>query len=287
MGTKRRSFAEGLADPGKNIALYIFLGVYGLAIASDFLSDLIKENVGPWLEIHYSISPNLFKFVTFLLLTLLILVLYILSDLEDWFIREATPGSLQPSNLMETRKGLIVIMSRAAEDALVSTPAAEAIKHHWIEGKGNLEYCWILCGGQGTMDLAMTMIEKLIGQPVEKHDQPPQWSLDQFGKKLVVRFELIGQSHVDNPNMTFDLVNQIYRQAEALGIESEEIMADYTGGTKSMTSGMVLACAEPDRDLEFIKPGGYLDDGRADKTKKSVVQRIDVLFRVKPIRGKQ
>lgn len=35
-------------------------------------------------------------------------------------------------------------------------------------------------------------------------------------------------------------------------LDSSEVIADYTGATKGMTAGILLACTEPDRPLQYI-----------------------------------
>ncbi|NJK52820.1 MAG: hypothetical protein HC936_08255 [Leptolyngbyaceae cyanobacterium SU_3_3] len=48
---------------------------------------------------------------------------------------------------------------------------------------------------------------------------------------------------------TFDLVNQIYRRS---GYEPQELIADFTGGTKPMSVGMIMACLPSERELEYV-----------------------------------
>lgn len=48
---------------------------------------------------------------------------------------------------------------------------------------------------------------------------------------------------------TFDIVNKIYRQSH---YATDEIAADFTGGTKPMTVGMIMAGLKRDRVLEYV-----------------------------------
>jgi len=48
---------------------------------------------------------------------------------------------------------------------------------------------------------------------------------------------------------TFERVNRVYRES---GFEAREIIADFTGGTKPMTTGMIMACLPPHRELEYV-----------------------------------
>jgi len=54
---------------------------------------------------------------------------------------------------------------------------------------------------------------------------------------------------------TLDLVRHVFVQAEKdgeVGLQAKEVIADFTGGTRSMTLGMILACLDGDRDIEMI-----------------------------------
>ncbi len=48
---------------------------------------------------------------------------------------------------------------------------------------------------------------------------------------------------------TFSIVNQIYRKSH---YSADEIAADFTGGTKLMSVGMIMACLNRDRVLEYV-----------------------------------
>lgn len=48
---------------------------------------------------------------------------------------------------------------------------------------------------------------------------------------------------------TYDLVNRIFRQSD---YEPSEIIADFTGGTKPMSVGMIMACLPAERQLEYV-----------------------------------
>jgi hypothetical protein len=87
----------------------------------------------------------------------------------------------------------------------------------------------------------------------------------------------------DNPESVHRLVDEIYKEAtEKNSLTEEEVIADYTGGTKSMTSGMVLACTSPRRPLQFMKPRRYTEDGRADTQAGADPKAIDIRFWLVP-----
>lgn len=47
------------------------------------------------------------------------------------------------------------------------------------------------------------------------------------------------------------IVEKIYRE-QLGGLAEEEVIADFTGGTKPMTVGMIFACLSPSRHLEYV-----------------------------------
>ena len=51
--------------------------------------------------------------------------------------------------------------------------------------------------------------------------------------------------------------------------------------TKSMSAGMILACALPSRDLQVLKPKKLKSDGTADRQGGQYPLFIDVQFKVK------
>jgi hypothetical protein len=87
----------------------------------------------------------------------------------------------------------------------------------------------------------------------------------------------------DNPEAVHRVVEGIDAEAkDKFNLAEERIIADYTGGTKSMTSGMVLACTSPSRALQFMKPQRYTDDGRADVQAGSAPVAVDIRFELIP-----
>jgi hypothetical protein len=96
-------------------------------------------------------------------------------------------------------------------------------------------------------------------------------------------FKSLSPEDADNPEAVHSLVDQIYVEAAGtFGLAEGEVVADYTGGTKSMTSGMVLACTSPSRPLQFMKPRQYTDDGRAEPQAGSDPVAIDIRFELVP-----
>jgi hypothetical protein len=78
-------------------------------------------------------------------------------------------------------------------------------------------------------------------------------------------------------------VDSIYRDAtDEMGLAEQSIVADYTGGTKSMTAGMVLACVSPNRRLQYI--WNELNEDRS--LKRADFCEVMVSYKIKPIRSR-
>jgi hypothetical protein len=68
-----------------------------------------------------------------------------------------------------------------------------------------------------------------------------------------------------------DVVEGIYR--ERLGVLTEpDVIADFTGGTKPMTVGMIFACMSPSRTMEYV-PATY-----GDGSPKGPLDPIEYVF---------
>lgn len=86
----------------------------------------------------------------------------------------------------------------------------------------------------------------------------------------------------DNPGKVYEVVEGIFQNLPE-GFDDSDIIADYTGGTKSMTAGLVLACAIPSRELQVLKPKTYKDDGTADREAGSDPRSVDIRFKLKQV----
>ena len=49
-----------------------------------------------------------------------------------------------------------------------------------------------------------------------------------------------------------DLVKDIFRQSEEFNLAEQDIVADITGGTRSVILGMILACQDEKRDVQLV-----------------------------------
>jgi hypothetical protein len=163
--------------------------------------------------------------------------------------RAAVPG----------HRGAIVIAS--VGDGISS--AGGAIRHH-REG-GRLEHCWIVSAGQESTAQARALIAALV-------------QTEMLPDRL--HLKALSAEDADNPEAVYQCIEAIYREARVIGLAEDEVIGDYTGGTKSMTAGMVLACASPKRRLQFMKPRKYTGEGRADHTAGSDPVAVTISFEI-------
>jgi len=157
------------------------------------------------------------------------------------------------------RRGLVVLVSQGKPEA---TPAAAAIKYHLAA----LEHCWLITSTEP-----------------QTPPEPPFQSAWKNAGQLKAQFQDRVRMHIkvidpEDPQSIFQSVEQVYAEAKAFGLTSKDIVADFTGGTKMMTAGMVLACTPADRDVQYMKPMAFLPDGQADRDAGSEPRWVDLNF---------
>jgi hypothetical protein len=156
------------------------------------------------------------------------------------------------------RRGLVVLVSPGPP----TIPAEEAIKVHLP----SLERCWLIVGpGEGA------------GSPKENAERIVATYGGWNGRQI--HFEIRNLQNPDNPAEVYYLVNSIYTESRAYGLRESDLIADYTGGTKSMTAGMVLACAtREDRDVQYMRARRLTPQGTADRAGGADPVLVDLQF---------
>ncbi|XWK89046.1 MAG: hypothetical protein U7127_02960 [Phormidium sp.] len=137
----------------------------------------------------------------------------------------------------EGKKGLILLVSNPDS-------AKFAINYHYVE-KGTLEKVWLIPSDPNEEEkkkFGSSTISKIA--PIKDYCNELKVK---YGRSLEVEDEK-GVSPGDAQD-TFDYVNRIYRQS---GYAEHELIADFTGGTKPMSVGMIMACLKRDRELEYV-----------------------------------
>jgi hypothetical protein len=137
-------------------------------------------------------------------------------------------------DLPEKHRGLIVIVGtgRPGEDPFAQS-AWKAIEYHLSDDAG-LAYCWLIAttGTTGSLPTAQVLRERCQEKGVVARVCPVN---DPFGVQE-----------------SYKVVLQIYTQyVPKVGLSEREVIADFTGGTKPMSVGMVLACGDR-RSMQYM-----------------------------------
>jgi hypothetical protein len=147
--------------------------------------------------------------------------------------RVLVPDDQQPTKY----RGLMVIVGtgRPGEDPL-SQSAGLAIDYHTANrpGERGLEVCWLICsGGQhGSLDVAQTLQAICKERGLQAYLRP-------IGDPFSVQD-------------SYNLIQRIYTdEVPDVGLNEAEVIADFTGGTKPMSAGMILACGER-RSMQYM-----------------------------------
>jgi len=125
-------------------------------------------------------------------------------------------------------------------------PTIKAITTH----TSKLEHCWLIATnskeGVGSLTYAPLLVEYLRqerGLRCEFH-----YSEDKKDDQYTI--------NMDDDALVFSktqtLVSEVLDEAEALGIEPNEMVADITTAVRSMPMGMIFACLEREQDIEFV-----------------------------------
>jgi len=121
-------------------------------------------------------------------------------------------------------------------------PAIEAVITH----ASRLEHCWLIStvGRNGQEAGTHPYVDVLAHYLQEARQMKCQ-----FHKGLEYAIPLDVDSEITL--QTRNKINQIFQEAEKLGLHSEDMVADFTGGFRSMTLGLILACLPRNRDIQF------------------------------------
>lgn len=145
--------------------------------------------------------------------------------------RFVTPGPIGPvsQGLAPKSRGLVLLVSNADS-------AKYAVLHHFTGGP--LERVWLIASGDtdaaefgpGTLKLAgeLKAWAATLGRPLD--------------------IQVLQAVSAAEAHDTFDAVRRIYRTC---GLPPAEVIADFTGGTKPMTVGLILASLDAERPLQY------------------------------------
>lgn len=145
-------------------------------------------------------------------------------------------GSLEiassPARPSPPRKGLIWLLGPGRFDHLMV-----AVRHHYLteETGSRLKHCWLIVTEDSyTRTILKTVREELIEEGFDIEIYP-----------IHVRESTL--------EAVYCAVESIYlAEGAKYGLRPHEIVADITGGLKTMTAGMLLACLPFERPVEYV-----------------------------------
>ncbi|MFL6275994.1 MAG: hypothetical protein ACJ74G_12470 [Blastocatellia bacterium] len=215
-----------LAGIGFSALLFNYFG----ALLERGVKDLFGVN--PQQSTYLSLSVNLF--IPFFLVGVIWLFLQM-----GYQARRISAYDNRGLRFVEGKKALIILVSNPKS-------AIYAIEYHFKEKK-TLETVWLIPSDSSD--------EENFGDSTEaraKEIKEMCKGLEEAEKrKLEVRIER-SVSPADSQD-TFDCVKRVFRNSN---YKAEEIAADFTGGTKPMSVGMIMACLPSERELEYVSLNG-------------------------------
>jgi len=268
-----------LAKPDK-YPIVFFTFTLTLSIAANGLSTLILETLGTWLESKYGFSKIFWQIVV---VSILSIILFLSISNIRRILSNIFGGSNltteAPEELRSTFRGLIVFASLGKE-----SPAKIAIKHHWNNGNGDLAHCWIVCGGDKALTAAKEMVNGLTQEdkiPERTFHFLPEYEMSNPENSSLTLNLVPNINEANDPNIIRQIVEAIYKDAkDKFNLDESDIISDYTGGTKSMTAGLILACTVPSRRLQYILSEFTQDN----KPTNSKVMEIKLSYQLKPVK---
>jgi len=255
-----RFFLRPILD-SKAVPLLFIIAVVLLNLLSNALYEGAKNRLS---------RPSLVAGAAVLLLVMIVVGYTVFHWIRKRFRPQLAIADIAP------RRGLIVLVSQGHLDDI---PATAAIRYHFRGEKNELTepvltHCWLVTSQRPPKE------PELISQGPSNESVPSAWNNAQALKE---RYEgevdmYIRTIDPENPENIFQVIEQIYAEAKQLSFEQENLVADFTGGTKMMSVGMVLACTPEDRDLEYMRPRRFLKGGHPDPNAGSDPKLVDLNF---------
>lgn len=184
---------------------------------SAWLIDIFTELFSSFLETWVPLTIN-----TFIFLLGLPIVLYAAVKLakhkNDWIL---VPREKQPP----VHQGLIILVGKGTKEKNpLDTAVGPAIDYHLKNGGENhLKVVWLL-PSQDAIHAAEAFRAK-------------------YESEIDVHIRDIGNAFALQP--TYEAVNEIYEnEIQNYQLQPMDVISDFTGGTRLMTAGMVLACQD-------------------------------------------
>ncbi|PZO44746.1 MAG: CRISPR-associated protein [Phormidesmis priestleyi] len=280
MAKRSNPVIDAITNPAKNFLAFFLVGTLLFGVFADGISALFWDSFGKWLQGQLGLTnpAELRAWVSLFLFGIILVIIYAsnISNGVRWLLGKlkildaVVPEQASVVPLTETCQGLIAIMSLKDD-----SPAEIAIRHHWNNGEGKgLKHCWLICTHK-SRPYADAMYQRLIAEGIggEVSFHYGDYKLrDRFGE---VRSLTVDEQAAQEPDSILQVVNAIYIDATAKGLDESDVIVDFTGGTKPLGVGAFLACTSPDRRLEYLKqdPSPSLVEVKVSYTLKPLKSR--------------
>jgi hypothetical protein len=199
---------------------FFLAGMLLLAVMGNMLTDLLKNAFGdgPWrLAMIFSVNG--------VALALLVAAAHAAGAIQKR-LSKAQTYSVEGKR-PERCKGLIAFVSLQQRGHLET-----ALAYH----SGKLEHVWLVA----------TKDSKALAHEIRTEYEAEGTNLSIHIVDLDDQWNLASAKTA---------VERIYGE-KLDGLEEEDVIADFTGGTKPMTAGMIFACMRPPRKLQYV-PADY------------------------------
>jgi hypothetical protein len=216
---------------GSKVPLGFFLGVLALGLLTNGLSTGITD--------IFNHTNNLGGWVTAGIGTLLFLLVLVFFDLPAGIRRLFNHPILSTSQPIAHKRGLIALVSQGPTE---SPQTRDAINYHLGEPDGPviLEHCWLISGPSEESNAFSS--------------QANAQTFHNNYENSVVKVHLVTLNSSEDPEEVYKKVIDIYSEATTkYELSPDEIIADFTAGTKCMTFGMTLACADNGWPMQFMR----------------------------------
>lgn len=167
--------------------------------------------------------------VAFFLLVLVVIWLRSRRYIRPIFDRELKPAS--------GKKELLLLVSHPAH-------AQHAIRYHYQEKK-TLQKVWLIPTNDRQKEICG---ESSLGTAENIEKWCREELVTEQARPLQVEIVREGVDPLDAES-TYETVRRLYRNSS---FDRKDTVADFTGGLKQMSLGMIMATLMPDRDLEYV-----------------------------------
>ncbi|MBW4652553.1 MAG: hypothetical protein KME20_05850 [Kaiparowitsia implicata GSE-PSE-MK54-09C] len=261
-------FLDAITDPAKNFLAFFAVSVLFFNVFAAGLSTLFWDNLGGWLQTVTGIQNVVLLRVGILLgLAALLLLAIYATNLTDSVRRLLTklrlvdavvPQDARVVPLTDTCAGLIAIMSLSD-----NSPAEVALRHHWNRGdrpsgpvfdhRHGLRYCWLITTPD-SLGYARNLHQRLIDEGIAEQINLfyGDYTLPDAANPQQPLTLNLSSAEANDPDAVLHRVNSIYIHAQRLGLREDDVIVDFTGGTKPLGVGAFLACTRPGRRLQYI-----------------------------------